>query len=238
MSPYGLRCVKMLVPELVRLEVAVVSGLALGIDGAVHREALAAGGRTVAIIGSGIDDSSIYPRAHLGLAKDIIGSGGCLISEYPPRMPSLPHHFPERNRIIAGLSKAVLVIEAPRKSGAMITARLALEAGIEVWAVPGAITDENSAGPNELIRNGATPIAGMEDISEALGLSPSRTDPLPDLPPEEKTVFDALRGGPLSSDELAKRLGIPPPKLAILLTSLEMRGIAGSFGGSRYGLLH
>ncbi len=239
MSEYGRQCVRLLVPEIVRLGITVVSGLALGIDGAAHEAALEAGGRTVAIIGSGVDDASIYPRAHLDLARRIIESGGAVLSEYAPGTPSLPHHFPERNRIIAGLSQAVLVIEAPRKSGAMITARLALEAGRDVWAVPGPITAPNSWGPNELIKNGATPIAGPADIAIALGLPEvpgTAAVPGTGLPPEERAILEFLRSGPKSADELSRAAGIAPARLGILLTELEIKGRISSLGAGRFSL--
>jgi len=146
MTPYGAACVRLLVPELVRLGRVVVSGLALGVDGAAHKTCLDAGGRTVAVLGTGIDDDTIYPRAHFALAKEIIKSGGALISEYPEGTRGFKSNFPARNRIVVGLSEVILVIEAPRKSGAMITARLGLDAGREVWAVPGPITSEMSWG--------------------------------------------------------------------------------------------
>ncbi len=177
-SPYGRSCVDLLVPELVRLGQTVVSGLAFGIDAAAHLSALDSGGTTVAVIGTGVDDDSIYPRADLELARRIIKEGGCLMSEYPPGTPGFKNHFPERNRIIAGLSRAVLVIEAPEKSGAMITARLALESGRDVWAVPGPITHPNGWGPNRLIRDGATPIANLEDLRHALGFQEPLFSPL------------------------------------------------------------
>ncbi|HJV32635.1 MAG TPA: DNA-processing protein DprA, partial [Patescibacteria group bacterium] len=209
MTPYGRACVELLVPEIVRLGLPVVSGLALGIDGAAHEAALEAGGRTVAVIGSGADDASIYPRAHFGLAKRILEAGGAVVSEYPTGAPGLPHHFPERNRIVAALSSAVLVIEAPKKSGAMITARLALETGRDVWAVPGPITHPNSEGPNALIRDGATPISCADDIALALGAVPRQERlPMPaDLSPEERAALDAVASGKDTADALAKALG-------------------------------
>jgi DNA processing protein len=238
MSPYGQSCVELLVPEIVRLGRTVVSGLALGIDGVAHEATLRANGQTIAIIGSGVDDASIYPRAHFGLAKRIIECGGAVMSEYPAGAPGLPHHFPERNRLIAGLSSAVLVIEAPHKSGAMITARLALEMGHEVWAVPGPITHPNSEGPNSLIRDGAAPILGPDDIALALGLTPRQERlPLPaSLVPEERAILEAIMAGTDTADALSKTLIKPITAISGLLTSLEISGSIRAVGGGRYTL--
>jgi DNA processing protein len=238
MSPYGRACVELLVPEIVRLGRPVVSGLALGIDGAAHEAALRADGTTVAVIGSGADDASIYPRAHFGLAKRILESGGAIISEYSPGAPGMPHHFPERNRIVAALSSAVLLIEAPRKSGAMITARLALEMGRDVWAVPGPITHPNSEGPNALIRDGATPITGADDIAYALGAKPrqERLPMPPTLAPEERAMVEAIAAGCDTADALSKALKRPIGAVSGLLTSLELSGAIRTVGGGRYTL--
>ncbi|MEK7546403.1 MAG: DNA-processing protein DprA [Patescibacteria group bacterium] len=238
MSAYGRACVELLVPEIVRLGRPVVSGLALGVDGVAHEAALRAGGYTVAVIGSGADDASIYPRAHFGLAKRIIEAGGAVISEYPSGAPGLPHHFPERNRLVAALSSAVLLVEAPRKSGAMITARLALEMGRDVWAVPGAITHPNSEGPNALIRDGATPISCVDDIAHALGMTPRQERlPMPDsLSPDERAALSAIAAGNETADALAKALDRPVAAVSWLLTALELAGAIRAVGGGRYTL--
>ena len=238
MSPYGRACVELLVPEIVRLGRPVVSGLALGIDGVAHDAALRAGGYTAAVIGSGADDASIYPRAHFGLAMRILEAGGAVISEYPQGAPGLPHHFPERNRIVAALSSAVLVIEAPRKSGAMITARLALETGRDVWAVPGPITHPNSEGPNALIRDGATPISCADDIALALGAAPRQERlPMPvSLAPDERAALEAIAAGNETADALARALGRPVTAISGLLTTLELSGAIRAVGGGRYTL--
>lgn len=242
MSDYGRQVTRMLVPELVRCGVTVVSGLALGIDGEAHRTTLDAGGKTVAVIGSGVDDATIYPRAHLQLATRIMAEGGAVMSEYPPGTPSLAHHFPARNRIVVGLSQAVLVIEAPQKSGAMITARLALESGRDVWAVPGPITHPNGWGPNELIKNGATPITGAEDIRFALGFEPSAVSgqlsafSLQQSGTEQNPILTALASGALTADQISRATGITLTALSVELTELEMQGRIASFGGGRFGL--
>jgi DNA processing protein len=238
MSAYGRAVAELLVPEIVRLGRPVVSGLALGIDGVAHDAALRSGGATIAVLGGGIDDASIYPRAHAGLAKRILEGGGAVVSEYPAGAPGLPHHFPERNRIVAALSAAVLAIEAPRKSGAMITARLALEMGRDVWAVPGPITHPNSEGPNALIRDGATPITCADDIAHALGAKPRQERlPMPDsLPPEERAVLEAVAAGHDTADALSRVLKRPIGAVAGLLTSLELSDAIRPVGGGRYTL--
>ena len=245
MSPYGRACVDLLVPEIVRLGLPVVSGLAMGVDGAAHEAALRAGGTTMAVIGGGVDDRSVYPQAHLVLAKRIMEKGGAIVSEYPAGAPSLSWHFPARNRLIAALSRAVLVIEAPHKSGAMITARLALDMGREVWAVPGPITQPNAEGPNDLLRNGATPIASPDDIATALGLEGKQgTRPAKQaglfqaekLPPPERAVAEKLAAGLETADALSRALRLSVPAVSSLLTALELRGTIRSVGGGRYTL--
>jgi DNA processing protein len=238
MTPYGRACVELLVPEIVRLGIPVVSGLALGVDGAAHEAALRAGGTTFAVIGSGVDDGSIYPRAHAGLARRVLEAQGGVMSEYPSGAPGLPHHFPERNRLVAALARAVLVVEAPRKSGAMITAKLALEMGKDVWAVPGPITHPNSEGPNALIRDGATPIAGPDDVALALGAKPRQARlPMPSAASSmERAALEAVAAGHDTADALAKALGRPIGAVSGLLTSLELSGAIHTVGGGRYTL--
>lgn len=237
-SPYGRACVDLLAPEIVRLGFAVVSGLALGIDGAAHEAALREGGATLAVIGGGVDDASIYPRAHAGLARRILDGGGAVASEYPPGAPSLAYHFPARNRLLAALSRAVLVIEAPMKSGAMITARAALDMGREVWAVPGPITHPNAEGPNALIRDGATPVTGPDDVAAALGLAPGQRPLRPEavLTPEESAVVENLAGGFETADALSRALRLPIGAVSALLTALELKGAVRAVGGGRYTL--
>jgi len=238
MSAYGRACVERLVPEIVRLGRPVVSGLALGIDGAAHEAAILAGGVTVAVLGGGIDDASIYPRAHAGLARRILETGGAVISEYPDGAPCLPHHFPQRNRIVAAMSAATLLVEAPKRSGAMITARLALEMGREVWAVPGPITHGNSEGPNALIRDGATPITCPDDVASALGAAPGRSRlPTPaSATSRERAAIAAIAEGKDTADAISKALGVPIPEVSAVLTSLEISGAVRMVGGGRYTL--
>jgi DNA processing protein len=167
-SHYGLRTATHIAEELARAGVAIVSGMARGCDSAAHRGALDCKGKTIAVLGTGIDIA--YPKENRGLYEEI-AKGGLLISEFPPGYKPLPHNFPLRNRIISGLSLGVLVVEAPVRSGAMMTARLALESGREVFAVPGKIDSIKSAGTNKLIKDGAGLCEGGSDILEGLGLS-------------------------------------------------------------------
>ncbi len=167
-SGYGQSVTRHLIEPVANRGVVVVSGLAYGIDQTSHQAALSAKGRTIAVLGAGVDDRSIYPASNYSLAQRIVKSGGALISEYPNGVGPKKHFFVARNRIIAGLSKATLVVEAPKKSGALITAEFALEEGREVLAVPGNIGQTNSQGTNRLIREGATPVLKARDILELL----------------------------------------------------------------------
>lgn len=169
-TPYGRTATNALVRPLAARGLTVVSGLAYGVDAEAHRATLAVHGHTIAVLGSGIDDASLYPRAHRGLAAEIVGEGGALVSEFPPGTGARAEFFPQRNRIIAGLSRAVIIVEAAAGSGALITARLALAENREVFAVPGPITSPLSEGTNRLLREGAAPALSADDILEALAL--------------------------------------------------------------------
>lgn len=166
MTTYGARSVEYIVKPLVRNGISIVSGLALGIDGKSHEAALSQNGYTVAVLGSGVDDNSIYPNHHKKLAHRIIESNGAVISEFPPGTKPLAHHFPMRNRIISGLSKGILVIEAAIKSGSLISARCALDQNRDVYAIPGQIFSPTSAGTNQLIAHGAKVVTSANDILE------------------------------------------------------------------------
>lgn len=169
-SAYGEKIISELLPEIVKSEITIISGLALGIDALAHQQTLNSNGLTWAVLGSGLDSKNFYPSANRQLAQEIINSGGALISEFPPGTPPYKQNFPQRNRIIAGLAQATIVIEAKYKSGALITADYALEENREVLTVPGNIFAEFSAGPNKLIKFGAKPITGAQDILEIYGL--------------------------------------------------------------------
>jgi DNA processing protein len=214
-SAYGAQVARSLARELAAAGLVVVSGLARGVDGEAHRGALEAGGSTVAVLGCGVDRD--YPRAHAELARRIAETG-LIVSEYPPGVEPAPWRFPARNRIVAGLAAATIVVEARERSGALITADLALEEGREVFAVPGEITSALSAGTNALLRVGATPLTSAADVLESFGLTP----PEPPAPTgEAAAVVERL---PATADELARALALDAGEVAALLVRLELSG--------------
>jgi DNA processing protein len=227
-SSYGTQVARDLARELAAAGVVIVSGLARGIDGEAHRGALAAGGLTVAVLGCGIDRD--YPRAHAELARRI-AEGGLIVSEYPPGVEPAPWRFPARNRIVAGLARATVVVEARERSGALITADFALELGREVFAVPGEITSGLSKGTNDLIRQGATPLLRPDDVLEALGLERPPPAPPPSLSPEATAVLVVLRDGAAALDEISRATGLGSPEVAVALTELELAGLADGGDG-------
>lgn len=240
-SPAGLEHARNFAAGLSQCGLLVTSGLALGIDGAAHAGALDAGYPTIAVIGCGLD--RIYPRQHQSLARRI-ESCGVLLSEYPPGTPARPSHFPQRNRIISGLSRGVLVVEAGLRSGSLITARLALEQGREVFAVPGSIRNPMARGCHQLIREGARLVESPEDILEELEGWWSQATPAasgqeeessgPDLSglgPREIAVFQALGYDPVSTDALALATNLPADQLMQALLQLELQGLAASAPG-------
>ena len=225
-SPYGAQVARELARELAAAGVVVVSGLARGIDGEAHRGALA-GGRTVAVLGCGIDRD--YPRSHADLARRI-RERGAVVSEYPPGVEPAPWRFPARNRIIAGLCLATVVVEARERSGALITADFALELGREVFAVPGEITTALSAGTNDLLRQGAAPLLSARDVLAALGLEPEAPAPPPVSAPAE-AVLRLLGDGPLDANALARRSGRSSAEIAAVLVELELAGLVSGAEG-------
>ena len=226
-SPYGAEVARLLGRELAAAGLVVVSGLARGVDGAAHRGALDAGGSTVAVLGCGIDRD--YPAAHAGLAREI-GEHGLVVSEYAPGVEPAPWRFPARNRLIAGLARVTVVVEARERSGALITADLALEEGREVMACPGEITSALSAGTNALLRLGATPLARVEDVLEAFGLEPAVSAP-PEIGTRARRVLERLADAPAGIDELARATGLSAAELAGALTELELAGLAAGSDG-------
>jgi DNA processing protein len=225
-TPYGKSMCEKLLQDLSGYPVVIVSGLALGIDSIAHEAALAAGLTTVAVPGSGLSDTVLYPRHHVNLAHRIVDAGGALLSEFKPDAQARPEHFPQRNRIMAGLSHAVLVVEAEERSGTLITARLALDYNRDVFAVPGPLSSSTTIGPHYLIRTGATLIRSGEDILEALGI-PARTRISPNLSglsPEEKKVLTLL-STPLPREELIEALGLSIHDGNVLISVLELKGM-------------
>jgi DNA processing protein len=218
-SGYGALVARMLGTELAAVGLVIVSGLARGIDGEAHRGALAAGGATVAVLGCGADRD--YPAAHARLAA-AIRAHGLVASEYPPGTEPAPWRFPARNRIIAGLCAATVVVEARERSGALITADFALEEGREVLAVPGEITSPLSAGTNALLRLGATPVTCAQDVLEVFGLEAPKPRP-PTVDGPAARVLAALPG---TADELVRATGLDAGVIAGALTELELSGLA------------
>lgn len=225
-TSYGREACERIIAGLAGYPICIVSGLAMGIDGIAHRAALDAGLRTVAVPGSGLDQSVIYPRVHLNLAKEIVENGGALLSEYEPTLRAAPWTFPQRNRIMAGLSQGVLVIEAEEKSGTLITARMALDYNRNVFTVPGPIFSATSKGTNNLLRQGATPITCAKDLLEELGFVEQTfgTLDLTLFTPEEQAVL-ILLDEPREREEILASLDTPPAQTLSILTVLEIKGV-------------
>lgn len=220
-TAYGLRVTRELSSALARGGACVVSGMALGIDGCAHRAALDVGGRTVAVLGTGVDVA--YPRAHVALHSEI-GARGLLLSELPPGAHSHGGSFPMRNRIIAALSPVVIVVEAPFKSGALITAHHAMDLGRDVAIVLGPIDSPQSQGSNELLRDGAHAIASIADALSLAKLAPQPRSG-PQLDDEiEMRLWEALATGAASLDELCARAAVPVAQCLTAVTALELRG--------------
>jgi DNA processing protein len=207
-SAYGTAVATQLGRELAAAGVLVVSGLARGVDAAAHREALAAGS-TIAVLGCGIDRD--YPRAHAHLAADVARQG-LIVSEYPPGVEPAPWRFPARNRIVEGLTRATVVVEARERSGALITADLALDEGREALAVPGEITSALSHGTNQLLRLGAVPVTGADDVLEAIGVEPPPAPVRTVLEPRLELVLAAVADASATVNELAQRIGQSAPR--------------------------
>jgi DNA processing protein len=218
-SAYGAQVARMLGRELGAAGLVVVSGLARGVDGEAHRGALETDGHTVAVLGCGIDRD--YPAAHAALAR-AIAERSLIVSEYEPGVEPAPFRFPARNRIIAGLCAATVVVEARERSGALITADFALEEGREVFAVPGEITSSLSAGTNALLRLGATPLTSADDVLDAFGI---------ESPERRRGDHPLLRLLPASADELVRTSGMSAGELAAALAELELAGIVAEGEG-------
>ena len=226
-SSYGTAVATSFARRLAESGVIVVSGLARGVDAAAHRGALE-GGVTVAVLGCGVDRD--YPRSHAGLAERI-AERGLIVSEYPPGVEPAPWRFPARNRIVAGLCLATVVVEARARSGALITADLALEEGREVLAVPGEITTALSDGTNALLRLGATPATRVEDVFEAIGIDPTPPEPLPPLSETGALVIAVVADGPSTIDEIVRRTALSAAVVAAALAELELAGLVAEGDG-------
>ncbi len=223
-SSYGKEVCEKLVTGLKGQPVTIVSGLALGIDSIAHRAALQNNLQTIAFPGSGLDESVLYPTSHLNLAKEIVENGGGLLSEFDPKFRATPYSFPQRNRLIAGIAHATLIIEAEKKSGTLITSRLATDYNKDVLAVPGSIFSKTSEGPHMLIRLGATPITCVNDLLEALHLEPEQqTLDFVDCNEDELQILKLL-DSPISRDELFEQAELSIQTLNSILMMLEIKG--------------
>jgi len=235
-SNYGREVCEKLIEGLAGYPIVIVSGLALGIDTIAHQSALRAGLLTIAIPGSGLDPRVIYPSINRQLAKKILEAGGCLLSESEPTERATIWSFPKRNRLMAGLCQATLIIEATEKSGTLITARLALDYNRDVLAVPGSIFSPSSIGTNKLIKQGATPILTSADILEALHLeveppSDRQQELFADLSTAEKKIIGLLKVEPLSRDEIIRQVNLSTSEGNSVLMILEIKGIIKESGG-------
>ena len=226
-SSYGAQVARTLGRELAAAGLVVVSGLARGVDGEAHRGALEAGGLTVGVLGCGIDRD--YPAGHAELAARIRESG-LVVAEYPPGVEPAPWRFPARNRIIAGLAAATVVVEARERSGALITADLALEEGRDVFACPGQITSSLAAGTNALLKLGATPLTSSADILEAFGIEPA-IKAAAEVSDEARVLLERLEREPASVDELCRATGVSAEDLAVALAELELAGLVSEAEG-------
>ena len=225
-SPYGKEVCEELISGLSGYNIAIVSGLALGIDSIAHRAALSARLLTIAIPGSGLNENVLYPSSHRMLAKKIVESGGVLMSEFEPDEEATVYTFPQRNRVMAGMSHAILVIEAVEKSGTLITARLALDYNRDVLTVPGSIFSKNSYGPHTLIRLGSTPITTSDDILLALNINAVEKKQISQdsLSKNEQAVLKLL-DSPLERDTLISELNMKISEANILISTMEIKGL-------------
>lgn len=235
-TPYGKSVTLELAEKLAKRGVVIVSGLALGIDSIAHQGALNVGGRTIAVLANGLD--SITPSSHRQLAIRIIESDGGLISEYEPGTPPLQYRFLERNRLVSGLSSAVVVTEASARSGTMNTVMHALPQGRDVYAVPGNISSPSSAGCNKLIEQGATPIVDIDEFIESF--CPTTTGAtqatLLAQNPEEQVIIDLIKSGLNDGDELMKRSKLDAITFSTTMTMLELRGVVRPLGSNHWGI--
>ncbi len=233
-TPYGRAVTQDLAAQLARQGIIVISGLAYGVDAEAHQAALEAGGIAIAVLPCGLD--VIYPSAHRNLAQKILRQGGALVSEYPSGTVAYKTNFIARNRIVSGLSDAVLIPEAAIKSGTLHTARFALEQGREVMAVPGNITSANSGGTNALIRDGATPITELADILLALGLNPRQQPLIIGSDEHEQRLIDLISAGHSTNAALLAESQLPAALFGQTMTMLELTSKIRSVGSGAWAL--
>jgi DNA processing protein len=234
-SPYGKEAVSKIVSDLVEADLTVVSGFAPGIDTIAHKTAIEKGKRTIAVLGTGLDRKSIYPRENIKLVEKILETGGALISEFEPGTHGTKYTFPKRNRIISGLSLGVLVVEAKLKSGALITAKYAREQKRKIFAIPGSIFSQNSKGCHFLIKNGAKLVESAEDILKELkmkNLLMKKKEIEEKSSKESSLILEALKEGALNIEKIIEKTKLSPSTVASLLSILEIEGKVKNLGGN------
>jgi len=237
-SNYGKQAALEIAGQLADAGLTIVSGLAPGIDTWAHRAAVEKEKRTIAVLGTGLDENSIYPKENIKLTHKILELGGTLISEYEPGTPGSKITFPERNRIISGLSLGVLVVEAKQRSGSLITANLALKQKRKLFAVPGSIYSSNSKGTNFAIKElGATLVESAEDILEELGIAAyKKEDQLIGDSDEETLILESLKEEALHIDKIIEKTSLPPAAISGTLAILEIKGKVRNLGGNTFAL--
>lgn len=238
-SVYGKQVTLEIAGDLAEAGLTIVSGLAPGIDSFAHQTAVEKNKRTIAVLGTGLDEKSIYPQTNLKLAEKILKSGGALISEYPPGTPGSKFTFPKRNRIISGLSLGVLVVEAKQKSGALITAEWAKRQGRKIFAIPGPIHSSNSKGPHRLIKQGAKLVENANDILKELNLGMLSSDNHLEIKgetQEENLILEVLKEEALEVDKIIERTKLSTAKVASTLAILEIKGRVRNLGGNIYAI--
>jgi len=238
-SVYGKQVTLEITGDLAEAGLTIVSGLAPGIDSFAHQAAVEKNKRTIAVLGTGLDEKSIYPQINLKLAEKILKSGGALISEYPPGTPGSKFTFPKRNRIISGLSLGVLVVEAKQKSGALITAEWAKRQGRKIFAIPGPIHSSNSKGPHHLIKQGAKLVENANDILKELNLGMLNSDNHLEIKgetQEENLILEVLKEEALEVDKIIERTKLSTAKVASTLAILEIKGRVRNLGGNIYAI--
>ncbi len=237
-SSYGQRAALDIVSELSRAGLVIVSGMARGIDTFAHQACLKEDGKTIAVLGTGIDEKSIYPKDNLELSRAIVSQGGCLLSEQKPGTPGYKSNFLKRNRIISGLCLGVLVIEAKTRSGALSTANWARKQGKKLFALPGSIYALNSRGTNALLKKGAAPVTSAQDVLKKLKIRKLKlnyaSNKKKSLSNEEKLVFKKLKQKPLHVEEIIEATGLKAHKVCSILTLMESKGIIKEFGVNSY----
>lgn len=238
-SPYGKQIAFQIAKDLAEAGVVIVSGMAKGIDAFSHKGCLEAGGKTIAVLGTGLDEKSIYPQENIGLSRDILEKGGALISEYPPLTPGYAANFPKRNRIISGLSLGVLVVEAKMKSGSQITARCAALQKRKVFAVPGSIYSLNSKGSHYLIKHGAVLVESAEDILKKLNIKVKQKEGSFSKTGNEKEnlVLSSLLQEAAHIDKIIKITKLPSSEVIGLLAILEIKGKVRNLGANNFTIL-